>query len=240
MIFKDSTTLLLAALASALLVGPGHAAAQGLEQLDQPEQSPTTPDPEPTPPTADASSEKHPAVGATLPDKELRSLRPSTSNSDPAEGQPEANGKTNGKTDDERSTVEEDDQRVRETGGDTIHPADFRGKPTIVEFWATWCPPCERTRATLTRMHADYGDRVHIVGISAESADRLAAFQKAHDLPYRLLRDPEGRLQEALSVTNLPTLFVVSADGTVLRVLQGAGHADTLRSSLDEMLGSDP
>lgn len=122
---------------------------------------------------------------------------------------------------------------------ESVSTKSFRQRPTIVEFWATWCPPCEKTRTRLTRLHGRWGDRVRIVGISGESRERLGTFTARHSVPYEILRDPDSAAQADLSVASLPTTFVLDEQGEVVELFVGVDELDKLEATVEQLLESD-
>ncbi|HEX6987900.1 MAG TPA: TlpA disulfide reductase family protein, partial [Bacillota bacterium] len=93
--------------------------------------------------------------------------------------------------------------------------SDFRGRPVLLNFWATWCPPCIEEAPALDALHRRYGDRLTILGIDhLEAAPAVAAFRNRFDLSYPLLLDRTGRVSERYSVRGLPETWMIDPGGT--------------------------
>jgi cytochrome c biogenesis protein CcmG, thiol:disulfide interchange protein DsbE len=102
-----------------------------------------------------------------------------------------------------------------------LQDADLRtGQVTVVNFWASWCPPCRAEHPVLTRMAAD-GLRVAGVNIK-DQADQAAAYLAEDGNPFfGLAFDPRGRMAIDWGVTAPPETFILGGDGTILFRFQG-------------------
>lgn len=126
--------------------------------------------------------------------------------------------------------------------GDSVSLQDFRGKIVVLNFWATWCPPCVREMPSLDRLQALLGGaHFAVVAVAAERApmDRLRAFYDQQGLQHlALYQDPEMALSRAVGVEGLPTTLVLDAEGRVLGRHTGyadwadAGVVDWLRAQI--------
>jgi len=107
--------------------------------------------------------------------------------------------------------------------GRTIASASLRGKVTLVEFWAEWCPPCRSTLTWLAETHRRLGDSVNVLGIAVESEEaNIRAMVKTMDLGYPIAM---GSPQIALlfgDIVSVPTLFVFDGHGKTANVFYGA------------------
>jgi thiol-disulfide isomerase/thioredoxin len=100
--------------------------------------------------------------------------------------------------------------------GKPVNLADFRGRPLLVNLWATWCPPCIAEMPTLDALAAREGDRLKVLTVSQDldGRDKVEAFFAKQG--YRNLEtwlDPQMALMEALKVDTLPTTILYDARG---------------------------
>lgn len=118
--------------------------------------------------------------------------------------------------------------------GTALSPADFAGRPVIVNVWATWCGPCRREQPLLARAHRASGDRVAFLGIDYRDDDDAArAWLDRYDVGYPSLADPHGALAYRFGISaGLPTTIAVDAQGRFR--FQVLGELD--RETLDDLI----
>jgi peroxiredoxin len=93
---------------------------------------------------------------------------------------------------------------------------DIKGKPMLLEFWATWCPPCRKSIPHLNEIYAKFKDRgLAVVGVTDESEMVIRKFEKEVPMDYPVATDTGGRLGEKLGVSSIPTAFLVDKDGKI-------------------------
>lgn len=95
----------------------------------------------------------------------------------------------------------------------------FRGKPTLVVFWATWCGYCKREMPLLKQLSDDYvakGFRVvTVTPPSRQTEQDVAMYQMNEQLPFIVLWDPQNKAMQDWAITAFPTNFLIDADGVV-------------------------
>ncbi len=104
-------------------------------------------------------------------------------------------------------------------GGKKVTLSDLKGKPTLVVFWATWCPPCRHEIPLLKKLDREYGSKgLQIVALALnyrETKDVVSKFIKENSLPYTVLWDADNKTADAYSVTGIPTAVLVDAKGVI-------------------------
>lgn len=104
----------------------------------------------------------------------------------------------------------------------------LRERALLVNFWATWCPPCRQEMASLERLSRRTGSALRVVGISVDEDVNLAReFVRKTGVTFLNLTDPAGRAAgRALGVNSLPETFLVSPSGSIRRRVRGAREWD--------------
>jgi thiol-disulfide isomerase/thioredoxin len=124
--------------------------------------------------------------------------------------------------------------------GATFDLRSLRGRIVLLDFWATWCPPCVQMIPTLHALHEEWSPRgVELVGINSDGAmsdaDELRAFLREHPAPYPMLVD-DGRAAKLYRVVSLPHLVLLDRDGGVLKTFWGYTRKSELDAALDAAL----
>ncbi|OYY80395.1 MAG: hypothetical protein B7Y33_03735, partial [Hydrogenophilales bacterium 16-62-9] len=106
--------------------------------------------------------------------------------------------------------------------------ADYRGKVVLLNFWASWCPPCLREMPSMERLRVKLAGRpLAIVALSsAETPEEVKAYLSRMKLGFPILLDPDGSNTQRWKVFALPTTFLLDAEGRVRYVLTGPTEWD--------------
>lgn len=117
---------------------------------------------------------------------------------------------------------------AHDLSGAPISLAAYRGKIVLLNFWATWCPPCQREMPSMERLRVKMTGRpMEIVAVnSAETAKDVKAFLSKMKLGFPILLDPDGGNTHRWKVFALPTSFLLDAQGRVRYVLTGPTEWD--------------
>lgn len=102
---------------------------------------------------------------------------------------------------------------------DNIHKlSDYRGKPLIVNFWATWCPPCRKEMPSMERAWKIIESQgIEMVAINVgEDFDAVFGFTGEIDMSFPLLIDPSGKEPQRWPIRGLPTTYVINPKGEIV------------------------
>ncbi len=122
------------------------------------------------------------------------------------------------------SKIEEDNQRreradftLAELGGKKWTLKEQRGKVVLVNFWATWCPPCRKEMPDLEALYRQFKDQgLVILAISDEDAGKVRPFVAEQKVTYPILLDPGRNVNELFQVEGIPKTFVYNRDGQLV------------------------
>lgn len=94
---------------------------------------------------------------------------------------------------------------------------DWKGKPVLLEFWATWCPPCRKSIPHLNEVFAKYKDRgLMVIGVTDEDDATVRKFRKSVPMDYHVAIDNGGNLSEKMGISGIPHAFLVNKAGEIV------------------------
>ncbi|MGQ0843391.1 MAG: TlpA family protein disulfide reductase [Sporichthyaceae bacterium] len=121
--------------------------------------------------------------------------------------------------------------------GPAVDPATLRGRPTVVNLWASWCGPCRSEMPALRALSERFGDRVQFLGVNTKDDPTSAAeFLQFFDVAYPELRDTRGGLMARLRIPGLPVTVVTDRDGRVAYRKIGEFDQAELTRQIEQLL----
>ena len=126
-----------------------------------------------------------------------------------------------------------------DTNGDAYPPEAVQGKVLVVNFWATWCSPCQHEIPAFSRVFSKFkGKDVVMLGVMVDNPDSatLLNFQSDHELLYPVVRAVEGIRRQFEYPDAIPTTFIYDRTGNLRKQQRGAMSEDDLTSLLFQLL----
>jgi thiol-disulfide isomerase/thioredoxin len=129
--------------------------------------------------------------------------------------------------------------RAQDLSGRTISTDDFKGKVVLLNFWATWCPPCREEIPELISLQTQYKDRLQIIGVSEDDdpPEKVAQFVQKAGMNYPVVMASEQITDAYGGVPALPTSFVIDPQGRVVQRHTGEYPIDTYIQEVRALLG---
>jgi peroxiredoxin len=112
---------------------------------------------------------------------------------------------------------------IKTDAGPTISRTDFGGRLLVLNFWATWCPPCIEEMPSLEAFHRQLKDSgVVVLGVSVDEDEAAyRRFLQRANVSFQMARDPESALSSKFGSYRYPETYVINRDGKVLQKLVG-------------------
>jgi cytochrome c biogenesis protein CcmG/thiol:disulfide interchange protein DsbE len=100
--------------------------------------------------------------------------------------------------------------------GETVHLSSLRGKPVLINFWATWCVPCAEEMPMIESMYEKERSQIEVLAVNAdESNQKVQVYISNMGLTFLVLLDPGGNVQSLYRLRGYPTSFFIDRDGVV-------------------------
>ncbi len=122
--------------------------------------------------------------------------------------------------------------------GESVSLSDYRGKLVMINFWASWCPPCNSEMPDLQSYYEKHKDEDFIIlGVNYEdSPDKVQAFVEKYGVTFPILLDSEGQVANLFGIQGLPTSFFVDKEGNVLGYQPGPVTKEMLEDGITPLL----
>jgi peroxiredoxin len=129
------------------------------------------------------------------------------------------------------------DFALQDLSGRSVRLSDLKGKVVLVEFWATWCPPCRASIPALERLHRTYNEKgLVVLGVSLDDGwESVKPFAAEHGISYPVLKGSKDLSAQYL-VRAIPTLFLVNKEGLIAQRYVGDEHGDALDKDIRALL----
>jgi len=120
--------------------------------------------------------------------------------------------------------------------GESVRISDYQGKIVLVNFFASWCGPCQAETPFLVEAYQNNQEDVTIIGLNLqETPAAVSAYRDDFNVPYPLVLDPEGRFVEIYHPRGLPTSWFIDRDGVIGYVHIGPMDSQLIQKILDDI-----
>ncbi|MBX6353622.1 MAG: TlpA family protein disulfide reductase [Thermoflavifilum sp.] len=126
-------------------------------------------------------------------------------------------------------------------GGSAVSLSALRGKPVVLNFWASWCGPCNEEQPLLNQAATQYGGQVQFIGVNVTVGDNVShvqAFIRQHSVTYPVLLDPRGTVSTLYQVSALPTTLFIDSSGRIVDRVTGALTQTALDQEMKRLTAS--
>ncbi|PFA86227.1 TlpA family protein disulfide reductase [Bacillus cereus] len=131
------------------------------------------------------------------------------------------------------------DIKLKGFNGDTHSLNDAKGKPYIINFWASWCKPCEIEAPDLVHLYEKYKGEIEIFAVNAADSDTVSnatAFTNRFGFEFPILLDGDGAARMDYKVYLMPTTFFVDRNGVIVDKVRGVLPSDQLENKFKKLI----
>ena len=127
------------------------------------------------------------------------------------------------------------DFELKTLAGDTVKLSDFKGKKVMLNFWATWCPPCKAEMPAMEEFHKEAGDDVVILAVNIDPHLDVKAFVDENGITFPIPLDEEDIVNETYQVLSIPTTYFIDTKGNIGNKYIGAMNLDAMKQYTKEL-----
>lgn len=141
------------------------------------------------------------------------------------------------KSPENRKVITFDSWPLIDIEGNAHNFEDFEGEIILLNFWATWCPPCIAEMPSIEKLYAEYGDKIRFVLISNEGTDVIDNFLTTKDYPFKVYKSLSVYPDE-FDVNAIPRTFIIDKYGAIHIDKSGAANWNSakVRALIDQLL----
>lgn len=126
------------------------------------------------------------------------------------------------------------DFTLNDLGGTRVHLAELQGKPVLLDFWATWCPPCRRELPIIESLSRRYAGKLAVYGINDEDAKIAKRYLDAHHPELATLHDEKAKVAHTYGCSSIPTVIILDRTGKVIAHFIGTREESDLVAALKQ------
>lgn len=131
------------------------------------------------------------------------------------------------------------DFTLKTIDGEEVSLSDYEGKVVLLDFWATWCPPCRRGVPDLVEIQNQYKDEVVVIGISLDNQSTVAdiePFMEEYGINYPVVLGNQQVVTDYGNIQAIPTSFIIDQSGNIQQTHVGLVPKSTLVADIEDLL----
>lgn len=114
--------------------------------------------------------------------------------------------------------------------GEMTKLSDYRGKKVMLNFWATWCPPCKAEMPEMQQFYEATKDEVAILAVNMDPQNDVAGFVKDMGITFPILLDEKNEVNQNYQIISIPTTFFIDENGVITHKFIGAMTLDDMKT----------
>jgi len=131
--------------------------------------------------------------------------------------------------------VKAPDFELENLAGETVKLSDYQGKKVILNFWATWCPPCKEEMPAMEKFYQKAGDDVEILAVNIDPQYDVKGFANKMGITFPILLDKNDKVNSTYSVMTIPTTYFINEEGLITNKYLTSMTVELMEQYIKEM-----
>lgn len=131
--------------------------------------------------------------------------------------------------------VKAPDFELEDLSGKKVKLSDYQGKKVILNFWATWCPPCKEEMPAMEKFYQNAGDDVVILAVNIDPQFDVKGFADKMGITFPILLDKDDKVNSAYSVMTIPTTYFINEEGLIANKYMTSMSEELMKKYIEEM-----
>lgn len=121
------------------------------------------------------------------------------------------------------------DFELKTLSGETVKLSSLKGKKVMLNFWATWCPPCKAEMPDMEKFYKEPGKDVVILAVNIDPQLDVKGFVKQYGITFPILLDEKDEVNESYQILSIPTTYFINSNGVIQNKYTGAMSLDSMK-----------
>jgi len=177
-------------------------------------------------------------ANTTIKETAATQKSPSETSNETANSSDESTTSETNKTENSKADAYNNDFTLKDLSGKEVSLSDFAGNIVVLNFWATWCPPCKAEIPDFIEVYNAYKDKgVSFIGVSLdEDFNALVNFVSDYQINYVIVHDPNSAVSNYWGIDAIPATFFLDEEGKVIDSVVGQMPKENLVSTIEYLL----
>lgn len=124
--------------------------------------------------------------------------------------------------------------------GEPVTLSSFKGKAVVLNFWASWCPPCREEMPAFEELHNEHSDALTVIGVNLQESDEdVTRFVDELGISFVIARDPESEVKRRYNVFTQPVTYFIDGEGIIVDKKFGPLTSEEINTKVSSLIGSD-
>lgn len=124
--------------------------------------------------------------------------------------------------------VKAPDFELKTLTGESVKLSDLKGKKVMVNFWATWCPPCKKEMPEMEQFYQESGDQITILAVNIDPQLDVQKFVDENNITFPILLDEDDAVNQAYQTLTIPTTYFIDSKGIIQHTFFGSMTLDDM------------